>query len=128
MPTAGGIWRALERGAQLGCEIVQVFVKNNMRWQGKPFSPADLARFMTARTVHPIGSVFGHTGYLINLAAPPSPNRDRSIESLIQEIQLATDLGLPFLVMHPGSHLGQGEAAGLQQVTAGLDEVFRALS
>jgi deoxyribonuclease-4 len=70
--------------------------------------------------------VFGHTGYLINLGAPPSENRDRSIESLIQEIQLATALGLPFLVMHPGAHLGTGEAAATRQIIAGLNEVFAA--
>ena len=58
--------------------------------------------------------VFGHTGYLINLGAPASPNRDRSIKSLIQEIQLATQLGLPFLVLHPGAHLGAGESSGHQ--------------
>jgi deoxyribonuclease-4 len=70
--------------------------------------------------------VFGHAGYLINLGAQPCDNRDKSLKSLIQEIGFATDLGLPFLVMHPGAHLGQGEAAGLNQIVAGLNEVFRA--
>jgi deoxyribonuclease-4 len=70
--------------------------------------------------------VFGHTGYLINLGAGASDNRDKSIKSLIQEIQFATDLGLPFLVMHPGAHLGAGEEAGFKQIVAGLNEVFRA--
>jgi deoxyribonuclease-4 len=63
---------------------------------------------------------------LINLGAPPSENRDRSIASLIQEIQLATALGLPFLVMHPGAHLGAGEEVAIRQIIAGLDEVFAA--
>jgi deoxyribonuclease-4 len=71
-------------------------------------------------------AVFGHAGYLINLAAPDSENRDRSIKSLVQEIQFAAGLGLPFLVLHPGSHLGAGEAAGLKQAVRGLDQVFAA--
>jgi len=70
--------------------------------------------------------VFGHTGYLINLGAPPSQNRDYSLKSLIQEIEIATALGIPFLVMHPGAHLGRGEAEALKQIVAGLDEVFAA--
>ncbi len=126
MPTAGGVWKALERGASLGCEVVQMFVKNNMQWAGKPFSSEDLRQYAAQGERHPFACVFGHTGYLINLAGPAGPNRDRSVESLIQEIQLATALGLPFLVLHPGAHLGQGEEAGLKQAVAGLNEVLRA--
>lgn len=126
MPTSGGVWRALERGRGIRCEIVQLFVKNNMRWFGAPHSPDDLAKYANELAGSSFASVFGHTGYLINLGAGPSANRDQSIKSLIQEIGFATDLGLPFLVMHPGAHLGQGEAKGIEQIVAGLDEVFRA--
>jgi deoxyribonuclease-4 len=98
-----------------------------MQWSGKPYSPADVAAYAKEKTADDrLACVFGHTGYLINLGGPASGNRDRSIQSLIQEIDLATQLGLPFLVLHPGAHLGAGEAAGLAQVVAGLDEVFRA--
>jgi deoxyribonuclease-4 len=103
-----------------------VFVKNNMQWLGKPHSPSALALYAKELAANRFAAVFGHTGYLINLGAPASENRDRSIASLIQEIQFATDLGLPFLVMHPGAHLGAGEEPGLKQIVAGLDEVFRA--
>jgi deoxyribonuclease-4 len=126
MSTGGGVWKALERGATAGCEIVQLFVKNNMQWFGKPYAPDDLARYANELTGGKFACVFGHTGYLINLGAAPGENRDRSIKSLIQEINLATDLGLPFLVLHPGAHLGAGEEAGLRQIVVGLDEVFRA--
>jgi deoxyribonuclease IV len=126
MSTAGGVWKALERAEQVGADCCQVFVKNNMQWFGKPFSPPDVAQFAKALAARELACVFGHTGYLINLGAPPSPNRDQSLKSLIQEIQLATVLGLPFLVMHPGAHLGTGEAAGLEQAVQGLDEVFAA--
>jgi deoxyribonuclease-4 len=126
MPTSGGVWRALERGARTGCEVVQLFVKNNMQWSGRPFTPKELAQYQAQSATHLFERVFGHAGYLINLAAPPSPNRDKSIASLIQEIELATQLGLPFLVLHPGSHLGAGEEAGLNQLVRGLDEVMAA--
>jgi deoxyribonuclease-4 len=126
MSTAGGVWRALQRGKLAGADIVQVFVKNNMQWFGKPHSDSDLELFAKELATNSLASVFGHTGYLINLGAPASQNRDRSIASLIQELQFAAGLGLPFLVMHPGAHLGAGDAAGLTQIVAGLDEVFRA--
>jgi deoxyribonuclease IV len=126
MSTGGGVWRALERGRGIGCQSVQLFVKNNMQWLGKPFVPDDAARFANEAAACQFSAIFGHTGYLINLGAQAGENRDKSIQSLTQEIQLATQLGLPFLVMHPGAHLGAGEEAGISQAALGLDAVFRA--
>src|SRR2546426_4629160 len=126
MSTGGGVWKALQRGISIGCDIVQIFVKNNMQWFGKPYAPSDLAKFAAQLATDKLDCVFGHTGYLINLAAPPSANRDKSLKSLIQEIKLASDLGIPFLVMHPGAHLGAGEEPGIKNVVAGLNEVFQA--
>jgi len=126
MSASGGAWRALQRGRSINCEIVQLFVKNNMQWFGKPPSPQDLALYANELATNAVSCVFGHTGYLINLGGQASENRERSINSLIQEVQFATDLGLPFLVLHPGAHLGAGEAAGLKQIVAGLNEVFAA--
>lgn len=124
--TSGGAWKALERGASIDCEVVQLFVKNNMQWFGKPPAPNELALYANQLASQKFSCVFGHTGYLINLGAPASDNRDKSIKSLIQEIHFATDLGIPFLVLHPGAHLGASEEAGLKQIVAGLDEVFAA--
>jgi len=126
MSTGGGVWKALQRGAGIGCEVVQLFVKNNMQWLGKPYSQEDLAMYAKELAAQKLAAVFGHTGYLINLGAPPCAKRDRSLQSLIHEINLATELGLPFLVMHPGAHLGSGEAAALARIVSGLDEVFKA--
>jgi deoxyribonuclease-4 len=126
MSTGGGVWKALQRGAEIHCDVVQLFVKNNMQWFGKPYAPQDLKLYANELASQQVRAVFGHTGYLINLGAGPCDNRDKSLKSLIQEIQLATQLGVPFLVMHPGAHLGSGEESCLKQIVAGLDEVFRA--
>jgi deoxyribonuclease-4 len=122
--TAGGIYTALERAREISAEICQIFVKNNMQWFGKPPSIQDLALYQKQLAETKLARVFGHAGYLINLAAPSSKNRDISIKSLIQEIEFATILELPFLVLHPGAHLGHGERAGLDQFVAGLNEVL----
>jgi deoxyribonuclease IV len=124
--TAGGVHTALQRAKKIGADSCQIFVKNNMQWLGRPHTPQELALYANELAAHSLKWVFGHTGYLINLGAPPSENRDRSIASLIQEIQLATALGLPFLVKHPGAHLGTGEEAATRQIVAGLNEVFAA--
>jgi len=117
---------ALQRAKQIGGEVCQIFVKNNMQWFGKQPDEASLALYRTGLAESKIKYVFGHAGYLINLAAPESENRRISIRSLIQEIEFATLLEVPFLVLHPGAHLGGGEEAGLTQVVSGLDEVLAA--
>ena len=117
---------ALKRAKSIGASLCQIFVKNNMQWFGKPFSPEDLSVYREERAANDFACVFGHSGYLINLGGPASGNRDRSIKSLVQEIQLAAQLGLPFLVLHPGAHLGAGEVAGIKQIIAGLDEALAA--
>ena len=126
MSTAGGVWKALERGASIHCESVQIFVKNNMQWFGKPHAAEDIVKFKEARAQGKFARVFGHTGYMINLGSSVPVNRAKSLQSLIEEIQLAEALEIPFLVLHPGAHLGAGEAAGIKQIVAGLNEVFAA--
>ncbi len=125
MSVSGGVYKALERGESIGCDVVQIFVKNNMQWFGRPHPPADIDLFKKDLARLKLASVFGHTGYLINLGAPASDNRTKSLESLVQEITFAEALGLPFLVLHPGAHLGAGEEEGLRRIVAGLDEVVR---
>jgi deoxyribonuclease-4 len=96
-----------------------------MQWLGRAPTPSEVERFAAEWKRMDQPPVFGHAGYLINLGAPPGDNRTKSLQSLIQEMTFAGALGLPFLVLHPGSHLGAGEEAGLKLIIAGLDEVFR---
>ncbi|HEY3863152.1 MAG TPA: deoxyribonuclease IV [Verrucomicrobiae bacterium] len=124
--TAGGFYKALERAEKIEADVCQIFVKNNMQWSGRLPAPEEARRFAGEWKRLKLAEVFGHTGYLINLGAPPSPNREKSVRSLIEEITYAGALGLPFLVLHPGAHLGAGEEAGLGQIAAGLDEVTSA--
>jgi deoxyribonuclease IV len=124
--TAGGAYLALKRAETIKSDCAQIFVKNNMQWFGRPPTPEEIERFAAEWKRLRLAAVFGHAGYMINLGTAPSANRAKSLQSLIQEITFAGALGLPFLVLHPGAHLGAGEEAGLGHVVSGLDEVFRA--
>ena len=125
MSTAGGAWKAIERARSVDCESTQIFIKSNMQWFGKPPRPEAAERFATELAKGDVGTVFGHAGYLINLAGPDGGNRDKSIESLTQEIEFATTLGVPFLVLHPGAHLGQGDNTGVKRIARALNGIFR---
>ena len=115
MSITGGVDRALERGASIGCEAVQIFLKNNMQWAGKLLATDEIARFRQHRL-----PAFAHSSYLINPASMNPMFRRKSIIALIDEIERATLLGVPFIVLHPGA---QGN---LRDATQSLDEVFAA--
>ncbi|NQU09659.1 deoxyribonuclease IV [bacterium] len=132
MSIAGGVDKAIERGAQVRraahCTLfsIQIFLKNNMQWRGRRLAAAEIARFRAARPTTGIDPVFAHSSYLVNLAATNKVFRRRSVAAMIDEVRRATALGVPFIVMHPGAHLGAGEPAGLRQVAAALDTIFAA--
>src|SRR5262249_46286796 len=46
-------------------------------------------------------------------------------DALTDELERGEALGLRCVVIHPGSHLGEGVAVGLVRVTAALDEALR---
>lgn len=122
---AGGHDKALKLAAEVGCEVVQVFTKNNMQWSGPPLTQEAIAAYREAKKTTGFQRVFAHSGYLINLASTTHPeNLKRSRQSLLDELERCTQLDLPFIVLHPGAHLGAGESAGLKQMARSLDHVF----
>ena len=122
---AGGVDRALERAASIGCEAVQMFLKNNMQWRGPALATEEIAGFHHRHRALGDGAVFAHSSYLINLASLNPRVLRPSIAAVRDEIERADALGIPFIVMHPGAHLGAGERAGLARIARSLDQIFR---
>ena len=121
---AGGIDRAFSRGELIGCSAIQIFTRNASRWQAKSLSTEAIAAFRSAHANSPIRYVAAHDSYLINLASPDPELRKKSIDAFVDELVRCEQLGIGDLVMHPGAHMGQGVAAGLQTVAASFRSIF----
>jgi deoxyribonuclease-4 len=121
----GGVSMAIERARSIRCTAMQMFVKNNMQWFARPLTREEIHAFLNHIQRGELLSVFGHANYLINLAATNPQFHANSIRALAEELVRADQLELPFLVLHPGAHLGAGEEAGLQKIVDSIDEVFR---
>ena len=81
---------------------------------------------MPTRQIGPnLGPLVIHDNYLINLAATNPQFHANSIRALSEELIRADQLELPFLVLHPGAHLGAGEEAGLEKIVGSINRVFR---
>jgi deoxyribonuclease-4 len=126
MSIAGGLANAFDLGAKVGCDCLQIFVKNQRQWRASPLADADVDRFRRAAARTGLAPVVAHAGYLINLASDNSATADRSRRALIDELQRCEALGLRHLVMHPGSHLGAGLREGIRRIITGLDAVHHA--
>jgi deoxyribonuclease-4 len=125
MSAAGGLAKALERAVSAGCRTLQVFTKNSNQWAGKALDRADAVRFRDAARAAGIAPLVSHAAYLINLASPDAATRGRSLSALVDEIRRCDAAGIPYLVLHPGSHGGDGEETGLDRIARGLDEAVK---
>ncbi len=118
---------AIERACSIKCRAMQMFVKNNMQWFARPLARDEIRAFLEHRQRGELLSIFAHANYLINLAATNPQFHANSLRALSEELTRADQLKLPFLVLHPGAHLGAGEEAGLKKIVASIDKVLRKL-
>ncbi len=124
MSIGGGVHVAIERACSINCTAMQIFVKNSMQWFARPFVKEEIRAFLDHTQRAELASVFAHANYLINLAATNPQFHANSLRALSEELTRADQLELPFLVLHPGAHLGTGEEAGLEKIIASLDRVL----
>jgi deoxyribonuclease-4 len=125
MSISGGIEQAVVRGQEVGCEAMQIFTKNSNQWKAKPLAASEVTAFRDACQAAGIGPVIAHSAYLINLAAPDEALYEKSIQAFLDELQRCELLGIPYLVVHPGAHMGAGEEQGLKRIAAAIDRIHR---
>jgi deoxyribonuclease-4 len=124
MSIAGGLPLALERGRSIGCGAVQLFVKNRNQWKARPLRRGEAASFREASDAFRREFILAHSIYLINLASPEPDILKKSRRGFLEEMRRAERLRIPYIVLHPGSHKGAGEAEGIATIVRNLDYVF----
>src|SRR5947199_9826359 len=127
MSIRGGVSMAIERACSIQCTAMQIFVKNNMQWFARPLRRDEISAFLDHVQRGELLSIFAHANYLINLAATNPQFRTNSTRALPDDLTRADQLQLPFLVVHPGAHLGAGEEAGLERNVESIDHVLDGL-
>ncbi|MDY6987336.1 MAG: deoxyribonuclease IV [Thermodesulfobacteriota bacterium] len=121
---AGGLHRALETASQYGCPVLQLFTKNASTWKERQLSAEEIRQFERAGRQGNIEVVCSHAAYLINLASPDRVQYERSVKALGNELRRSSQLAIPYVVLHPGAHMGRGGDHGLRQVAKGIDAAF----
>ncbi|HZA37624.1 MAG TPA: deoxyribonuclease IV [Candidatus Baltobacteraceae bacterium] len=127
MSIGGGVQMSIQRACSIGCTAMQIFVKNNMQWFARPLTCQEIGAFLKHSQRHELLAIFAHANYLINLAATNPQFHVNSLRALSEELIRAHQLKLPFLVLHPGAHLGAGEEAGLEKIIESIDRVHHGI-
>jgi len=126
MSIAGEVGESLNRGKLIECDCIQIFTKSSRQWASKPFTEEQIANFKRNQRETGIASVIAHDSYLLNLGAPDETLRKRSVGGFIDELERCEALGVPYLVAHPGAHVGSGADAGVKTVARSIDEAHAA--
>lgn len=122
MSIAGGLPQAVVRAASVDATALQVFVKSASQWRARALAEGEAEAFRTATSAAGLaGHVIAHSSYLVNLASPDDVLWERSAAAFVEELQRCALLEIPWLVLHPGSHMGAGEDAGLARLVGALD-------
>jgi deoxyribonuclease-4 len=100
---AGGLYKAIGRGAERGCEAIQIFNQSPRMWRPTAYDEDDFAAFTDAMAPSPIKAVLIHAVYLLNCASDDPEVRDKSLTSLIQSLRIGAKIGAVGVVLHPGS-------------------------
>jgi deoxyribonuclease-4 len=127
MSIAGGYYKAVEEARRCGCDVVQLFTKNNSQWRAKAITEPEVEQFRSALGELKIAHPISHASYLINLASPDLALRQKSVEGMLVELQRAEQLGIPNVVVHPGAYTTTSEAEGIAVVAEAINEIHRQL-
>lgn len=126
LSVAGGFENAFIKAVEVGCDCLQIFVKNQKQWQAKPLTDEVIRNYKSAQRETRIKPVIAHASYLINLASPNRALFAKSVRAVIDELERCEALGVRGLVLHPGAHVGEGVEPGIERIASGLDEIHAA--
>ncbi len=118
---SNGVENAPIRGHKLGCEAIQIFTANQMQWRGAPISEKSRDAYLKEIEKQDIRTVVSHDSYLINLGGPDPGKLAMSRKAFTEEIQRSAFLKIPYIVFHPGSHMGKGDDKALHTIAESLD-------
>jgi deoxyribonuclease-4 len=113
--TSGGLATAIGRGAELGCESIQIFNQSPRMWRPTRFGPDDFTAFREAIAASPVEAVVIHAVYLINCATKDAEMRKKSLASLTHALRTGDGIGAAGVVLHPGAQKGEPHGPSMKR-------------
>jgi deoxyribonuclease-4 len=121
----GSIDMAVDRAVELGCTTFQVFTRSPRQWYSAELASEAAKAFANKKKQHNIEPVFAHMPYLPNLASPRDEIYEKSVKTLVSELERCRQLEIPYLVTHLGSHLGVGKEKGFTKLVNAINQALK---
>jgi deoxyribonuclease-4 len=122
--SAGSLDLAFDRAAELGATTFQMFTRNPNQWKFKPIPDETVTVFREKRKSSGFAKIVDHMPYLPNLASPEKSTMKISRYTLDEEVRRCDALGIDYLVIHLGSHLGKGTAVGIGNIAGACNQAI----
>ena len=119
---SGSIDKSVDNAVERDCSAFQIFTRSPRSWHAKDLTKEVIDAFKSKLKDSKIDrfATCAHMPYLPNLATPKDDAFEKSVNTLINEVERCAQLGIPYLVTHLGSHLGTGEEAGIKKLVEAL--------
>lgn len=124
MSISGGLEKSIISGQSIGCTTIQLFTKSNRQWNAKPLTSQEVELFRQTAKKSNIHPIIAHATYLINIASPDANTSKTSTEALAMELSRCQDLGIHYLVLHPGAYLKGTPQEGIERIIENLNYVM----
>lgn len=124
MPITGGLEKSISRGQSIGCTTIQLFTKSNRQWHAKPLTAEEIQAFRKTAQQSKIYPIVAHASYLINIASPDRNTETTSVEALTKELIRCQDLGIHYLVLHPGSYTTGNTQQGIERIIQNINHIL----
>ncbi|MDC0153477.1 deoxyribonuclease IV [Nitrosopumilus sp.] len=119
---SGSIDKSVDNAVERNCSAFQIFTRSPRSWHAKDLTKEVIDAFKSKLKASKIDrfATCAHMPYLPNLATPKDDAFEKSVNTLLNEVERCAQLGIPYLVTHLGSHLGTGEEAGIKKLVEAL--------
>lgn len=121
---SGTLDQAPDRARELECDTFQMFTRNPRGWNFSKLSQDEVKEFRRKTSTYDLAPVVTHMPYLPNLSSPRKAIYNKSVKSLVAEVERCSTLGIPYVVTHLGSHLGEGQETGLERLVSAINITF----
>lgn len=114
-----------EEAHKFGESTFMIYTGAPQNTRRKPIEELNIEKGHEIMKVHGLSNIVVHAPYIINIANTVKPHVfELGVEFLQSEIERTQALGAQDIVLHPGSHVGEGTDAGIKKIIEGLNEVL----
>jgi len=119
-----GLLKMAKTASELGADTFQFFSRNPRGSKAKPLDEADASAMRTYLNDNNFAPVLVHAPYTLNPCAEKPETAQFAELCMRDDLVRCTAMRSPYYNFHPGSHVGQGIAAGVAKTTALLNRIL----